>query len=180
MAEEWVGWVLWMSRVNGQVEVDIGRMLKELIGRPSVEHAAQMWWSGGHSACRKLESAQMRVGRRLLGASNIGVAVQGNLGWRKLEERRVEMKVLFGKGLKGMEESQLVKMMEKRRVNGGIRWWEEYEILQRKFELDNEGGLVGRLKNKVKARNEKDWEELVYTKCTLKWYRKMVRGWRDM
>ena len=44
-------------------------------------------------------------------------------------------------------------------MNGGIGWWEKYEILRRKFELDNEGGLVGRLKNKVKARNEKDWEE---------------------
>ena len=34
---------------------------------------------------QKLESAQMRVGRRLLGASNTiaGVAVQGNLEWRK-------------------------------------------------------------------------------------------------
>ena len=44
----------------------------------------QKWWSGGHSTCRKLESAQMRVGKRLLGASNTlaGVAVQGDLGWR--------------------------------------------------------------------------------------------------
>ena len=27
------------------------------------------------------------------------------------------------------------------------------------------------MKNKIKARNEKDWEEEVYTKSTLKWYR---------
>ena len=69
-------------------------------------HEAEVWWSGGHSARKKLESAQMRVGRRLLGASNTiaGVAVQGNLGWRKLVERREEMKVLFGK-IQGMEES---------------------------------------------------------------------------
>ena len=35
----------------------------------------------------------MKMGRRLLGASNTvaGVAVQGDLGWRKLEERREEM-----------------------------------------------------------------------------------------
>ena len=33
------------------------------------------------------------------------VAVQGDLGWRKLVERREEMKVLFGKRLEGMEES---------------------------------------------------------------------------
>ena len=55
-AEEWV-----MSGVNGQVEVDRGRMVWELIGR---------LWSGGCSACKKLESALMRVGRRLLEASN--------------------------------------------------------------------------------------------------------------
>ena len=59
-----------MSRVNGQVEVDGGQMVWKLKGRPNVEHAAEMWWSGGHSACRKLESAQMGVGRRLWGASN--------------------------------------------------------------------------------------------------------------
>ena len=68
-----------------------------------MKHAVEVWWLGEHSACRKLESAQMRVGRRLLGASNTvaGMAVQGDLGWKKLEERREEMKVLFGKRLKG-------------------------------------------------------------------------------
>ena len=72
----------------------------------------------------------MRVGR-ILGASNIvtGVAVQGDLGWRKLEERREEMKVLFSKRLKGMEESRLVKVVvEKLREVGRIGWWEEYEM----------------------------------------------------
>ena len=59
------------------------------------------------------------ISRRLLGASNTvaGVAVQGYLGWRKLEE----MKVLFGKRLEGMEESRLVKMVvEKLRDDRGI------------------------------------------------------------
>ena len=99
MAEEWVGKVIWMSRVNGQVEDDRGRMVWELIGSPGAEHATEVWWSGGHSACRKLESAQMRVGRRLLGETNTvaEVAVQGDLEWRKLEERREEMNDLFGK-----------------------------------------------------------------------------------
>ena len=43
--------------MNGDVEVDRGRMMWELIGRLSVDHAAEVWWSGGHRACRKLESA---------------------------------------------------------------------------------------------------------------------------
>ena len=41
-----------MSRVNGQVEVDKGRMVWQLLGRLSVEHEAEVWWSGGHSGCR--------------------------------------------------------------------------------------------------------------------------------
>ena len=32
-----------------------------------MEHAAEVWWSGGHSAYKKVESAQMRVDKRLLG-----------------------------------------------------------------------------------------------------------------
>ena len=75
----------------------------------------------------------------------------------------------FGKRLEGMERELMVKMVvEKLREDGGIRWWEEYVVLRRKFALDNEGGPVGKLKNKIKARNEKDWKEAVYTKRTLK------------
>ena len=72
-----------------------------------MEHAAKVWWSGWHSACRKLESAQIRIGRRLLGESNTaaGVVLQGDLWWRKHEERRKEVKVLFVKRLEGMEVS---------------------------------------------------------------------------
>ena len=44
---------------------------------------------------RKLELAQMSVGRILLVASNTvaGVAVQGDQGWRKLGVRRKEIKI---------------------------------------------------------------------------------------
>ena len=47
-------------------------------------------------------------GRRLLGASNTvaGVAVQGDLGWRKLEESREKMKVMFGKRLEVLEKGR--------------------------------------------------------------------------
>ena len=57
------------------------------------------------------------------------------------------MKVLFGKRLEGMEGSRLVKMVvEKLREDGGIGWWEVYEVLRRKFELYNEVGFVSKLK----------------------------------
>ena len=71
------------------------------------------------------------------------------------------MKVLFGKRLERMEESTVKMVVEKLREGGGIGWWEEDEVLKRKFELDIKVGSVGRLNNKIKARNE-DWEE-VYT-----------------
>ena len=115
------------------------------------------------------------------------MAVQEYLGWRKLEERGEENNVLFGKrlegiGLEGMDESQLLKaVVEKLREDGEIGWREEYEVLRRKFELDNEGGSEGKLKIKIKARNAKDLEEEVYTKSKLKWYmwNKMIQGWCD-
>ena len=62
-------------------------------------------------------------------------------------------------------------VLVKLREDGGIGWWEECEILRRTFDLDYEVGSVGKLRNKIKARNEKNWEEEVYTKSTLKCYR---------
>ena len=32
-----------------------------------MEHAAEVCWTGGCSACRNLESSQTKMGRRLLG-----------------------------------------------------------------------------------------------------------------
>ena len=85
--KECIGKVTWMSRVNGLVNIDKGRMVCELLARPSMEYAAEVWWAGGCTACRKLESGQMGEGRILLGESNTvaGVAVEGDLEWRKLE-----------------------------------------------------------------------------------------------
>ena len=57
----------WVSRVNGQMEVDRGRMVWKLPVRPSMEYAAEVWWIGGHIVCRKLESSQIKMGRKLLG-----------------------------------------------------------------------------------------------------------------
>ena len=68
-AEEWAGKMEWMSRVNGQIEVERGRLVWELLARPSIEHAASVWWTGGNVANKRLEAVQERVGRKLLGAS---------------------------------------------------------------------------------------------------------------
>ena len=58
----------------------MNRWCGKLLARPSVEYAAEVWWTGGCSACRKLESSQIKMGRRLLVANNtvVGVAVQGD------------------------------------------------------------------------------------------------------
>ena len=57
--------------------------------------------------------------------------MQEDLGWRKLEERREELKVLFNKSLEGMKiVSRLVKMVvEKLRKDEGTVRWEMYEVL---------------------------------------------------
>ena len=47
-------------------------------------------------------------------------------------------------------------MVEKLREDGGKGSWEEYEVLMGMLEQDNKGRLVGKLMNKIKARNEKD------------------------
>ena len=42
------------------------------------------------AACKNLEKIQENIGRKLMGGSSTvaGVVVRGDLGWRKLEERR--------------------------------------------------------------------------------------------
>jgi len=64
-AEEWAG-TEWMSRVNGHIEVERGRLKWELLARPSLEHAASVWWNEGKVASKKVGTVQDRVGRKLL------------------------------------------------------------------------------------------------------------------
>ena len=42
-AEEWAGKTEWMSRKDGQIEVERGRLVWELPARPSLEHAAEIF-----------------------------------------------------------------------------------------------------------------------------------------
>ena len=76
-AEEQVGQVEWMARVNGDMEVERGRMAWSWWQGHGLEHAAEVWWPGGKVVGRKLEAVQDRIGRKLLGASKTvaGVAV---------------------------------------------------------------------------------------------------------
>ncbi len=100
-AEEWAGKVERMCRKEGQVEIERGHLVWELLGRLGVEHAVEIWWPGGKTANKKMETVQERIGRRLLGASRTvaGAAVRGDLGWRNLEERWEEKKLLYGKSI---------------------------------------------------------------------------------
>ena len=74
------------------------------------------------------------------------------------------MKVMFGKILAVLQEGKLVKkVVDELREDGGFRWWEEYEVLRRKYELGSEYGAVLSQKEKTKVINE-DWEEEVSSK----------------
>ena len=79
-----------MSRKDGQLEVERGKLVWELLARPSSEHATEIWQPDGKAANRMLEAIQDKVDKRLLGASRSvpGDAVRGDLGWRKLDEKK--------------------------------------------------------------------------------------------
>ena len=146
----------------------------ELLARPSIEHAASVWWTGGNVANKRLEAVQERVGRKLLGASRsvAGVAVRGDLGWKKLEERREEKKVLYGRRVERLDDSRLVKViMEKMQDCGSVSWQGEYDQLLRKYGLESEIGSAKEWKERVHERNCRDWMEEVEGKSSLKWYR---------
>ena len=173
-AEEWAGKVEWMSRKDGQIEVERGRLVWELLARPGLEHAAEIWWPGGKAANKKLEAVQDKVGRRLLGASRTvaGVAVRGDLGWRKLEERREAKKLLYGKRLEGLEDSRLVKAVaEKLKEAGNVGWGEEYGVLLRTYGLTEESETREQWKAKVEEGNDEGWWEEVESRSSLGWYR---------
>ena len=60
----------------------------------------------GRQHARTWKKIQENIGRKLVGGSSTvaGVAVRGDLGWRKLEERMEEKKLLFGWRLQRMSE----------------------------------------------------------------------------
>ena len=56
-AEKWGEKIGCMSRVNREKEVDRGRLIWESLARP-LEHAPEVWWTGGKAACKNLEKNQ--------------------------------------------------------------------------------------------------------------------------
>ena len=48
------------SRVNGEMEVDRDRLIWELLSRPCLEHASEVWLTGGKVACKKLGGKNSR------------------------------------------------------------------------------------------------------------------------
>ena len=43
---EWIGNVVWMSKGNGKIEVDRCRMVWELLAKPSLNRAVEVWLTG--------------------------------------------------------------------------------------------------------------------------------------
>ena len=150
------------------------------MARPGLEHAAEVWWPGGKTAGKRLEAVQDRLGRRLLGASRTvaGEAICGEMGWRKFEERREEKKMLYGRRFWELGEERLVKLiLEKLKESGSIGWREEYEVLLRKYGLEEdeeeESGSAAAWKKKIEKQNWESWQEEVDKKSSLKWYKKV-------
>ena len=178
-AEEWAGKTEWMNRRDGQIEVERGRLVWELLARPSFEHAAEIWWPGGKTANRNLEAVQDKVGKRLLGASRsvAGAAVRDDLGWRKLEERREVKKLMYGKRLEGLEDNRLVKIVaEKLKDAGNVGWW----VLQRKYAITEEDNARREWKAKWKKAMTKTGGKRLRVRVAwdgIEWQR-MNLGWR--
>ena len=65
------------------------------------------------------------MGKRLLGASRSvpGAAVRGDLGWRMLEDRREEERLMYGKRLEGLEDNRLVTIVEEKLKDAGNVGW---------------------------------------------------------
>ena len=89
LAEERANKVEWMARVDGE----LGRARSITMGISSKAWNMQ-WRCGGKTVRKRSEAVQ---GRKLLGGSTMaGEAVHGEMGWRKLQERREEKKVVYG------------------------------------------------------------------------------------
>ena len=100
----------WLYELSWEVEVDRSRLIWESQVRPCLERASEVWWTGRKAACKNLEKIQENISRKLVGGSStvIAVVVRGDLGWRKLEERREEKKLLFEWSWQRMSDDRLV------------------------------------------------------------------------
>ncbi len=98
-----------------------------------------------------------------------GPAVRGDLGWRKMEERREEKKkLLYGRRFEDLEEDRLVCIFEEKlKTAGEIGWREEYEVLMRKYGIDVEEGSATEWKRSVSDVNSREWQAEVGNKSSL-------------
>ena len=80
-----------MSRVNGEMEVDRGKLILELLARSCLEYAYEVC-TRRKAACMNLEKIQENIGRKLVGGSSTvsGVAVRTWAGrsWRREGKKR--------------------------------------------------------------------------------------------
>ena len=76
-----------------------------------MEYLAEMRWTGGRNACRKLELPQKKMDRRCWRQATHSRS--GSAGRSRLEERREEMKVMFCKRSEVLEERKLVIKKDK-------------------------------------------------------------------
>ena len=105
---------------------------------------------------------QDRISRKLLDASK-GLqcdAILGGEGWKRREEK----KVLFGRRMEEHNKERLVKwIVENLQEARGVGRREEYEVLRRKYGLEQEdegqAGSEAEWKRGVREQNGNEWKE---------------------
>ena len=123
-----------------------GRMRKvvwELLARPSLEHTASVWWTGGKIVSKKLEADQDRVSKKVLGASGRCRCARRPRMEEARGPKKGEEKMLYGRRVKRLDDSRLVEVIARKREEcRRISWWGEYDQL---YGLDdNERGSAQR------------------------------------
>ena len=91
--------------------------------------------------------------------------------------------MLYGQRFWELGEERLVKLIvEKLKESGGVGWREEYEMLLRKYGLEEaeeeESGSAAAWKRKIEKQNWEHWQEEVDRKSRLKWYKKVKEEYR--
>jgi hypothetical protein len=148
--------------------------LWEVLVRPILEYAAEVWGDGGWEAAEKL---QRKVGKLILGAPTrtANEVVLGDLGWWELKARRDKARLKLYKKLFSRRWGEYTRML----VDDIHGVWRQYsdELLQA-IELDiddmklySEMEWRNLLTTKMHAREEKRWRQGVQSKAKLRTYR---------
>lgn len=81
-AEKYKRLVGWLGKVNGVMETEQGKVIVEFVCTFELDYGAEVAWRGSRALRSKLESCQVRMGKKLAGSSRTvaGCAVMRRAG----------------------------------------------------------------------------------------------------